>query len=83
METNQTPSLPDAAPRSHRPRCGGRESKFLAASSETRVKFSPKGFAYRTVIGWESETLARPAFLCTLETLAKILKTFSILFNPF
>ena len=28
---NQTPSLPDAAPRSHRPRCGGRESKFLAA----------------------------------------------------
>jgi hypothetical protein len=29
----QTPSLPDAAPRSHRPRCGGRESKFLAAGA--------------------------------------------------
>jgi len=26
----QTPSLPDADPRSDRPRCGGRESKFLA-----------------------------------------------------
>ena len=30
--TQQTPSLPDAAPLSDRPRCGGRESKFLAAS---------------------------------------------------
>jgi formylglycine-generating enzyme required for sulfatase activity len=27
---NQTPSLPDAAPRSHRSRCAGRESNFLA-----------------------------------------------------
>jgi len=26
----QTPSLPNADPRSDRPRCGGRESKFLA-----------------------------------------------------
>ena len=26
----QTPSLPDARPRSDRFRCGGRESKFLA-----------------------------------------------------
>ena len=26
----QTPSLPDAEPRSDRPQCGGRESKFLA-----------------------------------------------------
>ena len=29
--TNQTPSLPDARPRSDRFRCGGRESNFLAA----------------------------------------------------
>ena len=28
----QTPSLPAADPRSERPRCGGRESDFLAAS---------------------------------------------------
>ena len=27
---DQPPSLPDAAPRSDRPRCGGRESNFLA-----------------------------------------------------
>jgi len=27
---SHTPSLPDACPRSDRPRCGGRESKFLA-----------------------------------------------------
>ena len=26
----QNPSLPDAAPRSYRPRCAGRESTFLA-----------------------------------------------------
>ena len=31
---NRTPSLPDAGPRSDRPRCGGRESKFLAASKK-------------------------------------------------
>ena len=30
--TDQTPSLPDARPRSDRFRCGGRESKFLAVS---------------------------------------------------
>ena len=29
----QIPSLPDARHRSDRPRCGGRESKFLAATS--------------------------------------------------
>lgn len=28
----QTPSLPDSDPRSGRPRCDGRESKWLAAS---------------------------------------------------
>ena len=32
---DQTPSLPDAAPRSARPRCGGRESKFLAAATRS------------------------------------------------
>ena len=32
FEDKTDPSLPDAAPLSDRPRCGGRESKFLAAS---------------------------------------------------
>ncbi len=31
-ESRQTPSLPNARPRSDRLRCGGRESKFLAVS---------------------------------------------------
>ena len=31
------PSLPEAAPRSDRPRFGGRESKFLAASSRAKL----------------------------------------------
>jgi len=30
---DQTPALPDARPHSHRPRCAGRESNFLATSS--------------------------------------------------
>ena len=34
----QTPSLPDADPRSDRPRCGGRESKFLAARSLSAMR---------------------------------------------
>ena len=29
-DPGQTPTLPDAAPRSDRPRCGGRENNFLA-----------------------------------------------------
>ena len=33
----QTPSLPDAAPRSHRPRCAGRESNFLAETDRARA----------------------------------------------
>ncbi len=33
----QTPSLPDADPRSDRPRCGGRESKFLADTTAPRA----------------------------------------------
>jgi cobyrinic acid a,c-diamide synthase len=31
LDEQQTPSLPDARPRSDRFRCGGRESNFLAA----------------------------------------------------
>ena len=34
----QTPSLPDADPRSDRFRCGGRESKFLAADEHSVAK---------------------------------------------
>jgi|GEM_PF-6128778 len=37
----QTPSLPDADPRSDRPRCGGRESRFLAALAPPRPPHSP------------------------------------------
>jgi len=37
----QTPSLPDADPRSDRPRCGGRESNFLAAPQEKITQNSP------------------------------------------
>ena len=33
-DEGQTPSLPDARPRSDRFRCGGRESNFLAAIFE-------------------------------------------------
>ena len=33
---SQSPSLPDADPRSDRPRCGGRESKFLAVALSYR-----------------------------------------------
>ena len=34
----QTPSLPEARPRSDRFRCGGRESKFLAAAMANAVR---------------------------------------------
>ena len=37
----QTPSLPDADPRSDRPRCGGRESNFLAAPQAKITQNSP------------------------------------------
>ncbi|MEN9574828.1 MAG: hypothetical protein RL514_2683 [Verrucomicrobiota bacterium] len=37
---NQTPSLPDADPRSDRFRCGGRESKFLAVAVKVDRFFS-------------------------------------------
>jgi hypothetical protein len=46
---NQTPSLPDAAPRSHRSRCAGRESNFLAVgvrrshSSSRESRINPGG----------------------------------------
>jgi hypothetical protein len=36
----QTPSLPDAAPRSHRPRCAGRESNFLADRALPKLGFN-------------------------------------------
>ena len=38
---DQTPLLPDADPRSDRPRCGGRESKFLAAIDASSVFAQP------------------------------------------
>ena len=50
----QTPSLPDARPRSDRFRCGGRESKFLAATTGLlsgmwmRWKSSPRMAVHRS-----------------------------------
>jgi hypothetical protein len=39
LSAQQTPSLPDARPRSDRFRCGGRESNFLAATPRRPSEF--------------------------------------------
>ncbi len=41
LKLDHTPSLPDADRRYDRFRCGGRESKFLAAANRATARFGP------------------------------------------